>query len=386
MGQQYITFGAPRYSEEEILDVVDSMEKGWIGTGPKVTRLEKAFAHYLGVEDCVAVNSCTAALHLSLLEAGIGPGDEVITTAMTFCSTINVIIHVGATPVLADISLEDWNLTPDSVRNKISGKTKALLVVHFAGRPCDMWEMRKIADQNNLILIEDCAHAIETRVSNRHVGTFGDFSAFSFYSTKNISSGEGGIIVTNRGGETLNRIRQRALHGLDKDAFKRFSSDGKAEYDVNVIGYKYNMMDLNAAIAFQQLKRVDEWHQRRKQIWGYYQSELTDLPLLLPSPPNSNTTHAYHLFQILLRSNDEPAASRRTFRKKLHEFGVGSGIHYKPIAEFSIYKELFSWDSTSFPNSQYFGSRTVSIPISPHLADHEVERIVNAVKGALEHV
>ena len=386
MVDDFVTFGAPKYSEEEILDVVDSMQKGWIGTGHKVARLEKSFAEYLDVEDCVAVNSCTAALHLSLLEAGVGSGDEVITTAMTFCSTINVIIHVGATPVLADIDFDDWNLTPESVSRKITSKTKAILVVHFAGRACDMVQMRAIADQYGLILIEDCAHAIETRIANKHVGTFGDFAAFSFYSTKNISSGEGGIVVTNRGRETLDRIRQRALHGMDKDAFKRFSSDGKAEYDVTFIGYKYNMMDLNAAIAFQQLKRVDDWHLRRKEIWSYYLSEFANLPLALPSAVKFKETHAYHLFQILLKVTDNPNEARLVFRQKMYEFGVGSGIHYKPIANYSIYKRLFRWDTSSWPNSHYFGNRTVSIPISPHLTDREVERVVNAVRGASAHV
>jgi dTDP-4-amino-4,6-dideoxygalactose transaminase len=386
MSENFITFGAPRYSEEEIMDVVDSLQKGWIGTGPKVARLERAFAQYLGVEDSVAVNSCTAGLHLSLLEAGIGPGDEVITTAMTFCSTVNVIVHSGATPVLADIDSDYWNVTPESVIKKITSKTKAILVVHFAGRACDMQKMRAIADQYNLILIEDCAHAIETRISDKHVGTFGDFAAFSFYSTKNISSGEGGVVITNRGAETLNRIRQRGLHGMDKDAFKRFSSDGKAEYDVNFVGYKYNMMDLNAALAFQQLKRIDFWHQKRKEIWEFYLSQFENLPLVLPASIKSSEIHAHHLFQVLMVEKENPRDARLKFRQKLHEYGIGTGIHYKPIADFSIYKNLFSWETADWPNAKYFGDRTVSVPISPHLTDIEVERVANAVQRALKHV
>lgn len=382
----FITFGAPYYSQEEIADVVESMQNGWIGTGQKVKRFEKAFAQYLGVEDCVAVNSCTSALHLSLLEAGIGAGDEVITTAMTFCSTVNVIIHAGATPVLADISSDDWNLTPESIEEKITKKTKAILVVHFAGRACDMQRIRLIADKYKLIIIEDCAHAIEAKIADKHVGTFGDFAAFSFYSTKNISAGEGGVVVTNRGSEALDRIRQRSLHGMDKDAFKRFSSDGKAEYDVGFVGHKYNMMDLNAAIVFHQLRKVNDWHKRRQEIWSHYLQEFSNLQLSLPSLVKAEETHAYHLFQILLKVNNDPSAARSAFRQKMYESGVGSGIHYKPIAGFSVYKRKFSWESMSWPNAHHFGQHTISIPLSPHLSDLDVEKVVASVKDASRNV
>jgi dTDP-4-amino-4,6-dideoxygalactose transaminase len=383
MAENFIVFGKPEYSNQEVLDVVDSMQNGWIGTGTKVGKFEKSFAAYIGVDDCVAVNSCTAALHLSLLEAGITYGDEVITTAMTFCSTVNSIIHVGATPILADICSENWNITVENIEAKITERTKAILIVHFAGRPCDMPKIRSVADRYNLILIEDCAHAIETQISGSHVGTFGDFAAFSFYSTKNISSGEGGMVIAKGGQHVLDNIRRRALHGMDKDAFKRFSADGNAEYDVTSIGFKYNMMDIQAAIAIHQLKNITEWHIRREKIWKYYMDELCNLPLLLPSNVKEDEIHAFHLFQIMVSIDGEPGIVRSQFRKKLHERGIGTGIHYKSIASFSIYQELFNWKDTNWPNSKFFGDRTISIPLSPHLTDSEIERVATAVKESL---
>lgn len=382
MSDSYIVFGGPKYSREEILDVCDSMEKGWIGTGPKVKKFEKDFASYIGVEDCVAVNSCTAGLHLSLLEAGIKIGDEVITTAMTFCSTVNTIIHVGATPVLADINQFTWNITKESIENKITSRTKAIVVVHFAGRACEIVEIRKLADQHELVLIEDCAHAIETKIEGRHVGTFGDFAAFSFYSTKNISAGEGGVIISNGGRRSLENLRQRSLHGMDKDAYKRFAEDGNAEYDVTSVGFKYNMMDLQAAIALNQLKNVEPWHQRRSLVWKHYMNEFQELPILLPDEIYENEVHAFHLFQIILQPKDDPKVYRMGFRDKLHQKGIGTGIHYKPIASFSIYKNLFNWNEKEWPSSKYFGERTLSVPLSPHLTDSEIERVISAVKEA----
>lgn len=386
MPNPYIVFGRPKYSDEEIAEVTDSLQKGWIGTGEKVAAFERKFADHLGVSSCVAVNSCTAALHLSLLESGLKPGDEVITTAMTFCATVNTIIHVGAKPVLVDIDCKDWNISAESIERSITSQTKAILVVHFAGRPCDMEQIVEIAKKYSLILIEDCAHAIESQVNGRPVGTFGDFAAFSFYSTKNISSGEGGVIVAKGGSEKLDSIRQKALHGMDKDAFKRFSADGKAEYDVTFAGYKYNMMDLQAAIAYHQLKQVHVWHSKREKIWHHYLESFSRLPVLLPADIPSANKHAYHLFQILPLVEKSVRYDRATIRQLLHLEGVGTGIHYKSIADFSYYQKAFSWESDGWRNSKYFGDRTISIPLSPHLSDTEVERIVLAVRKVLRDV
>ena len=253
----FLTFGAPHIQEEEIREVVSSMKSGWLGTGPKVVRFEEAFRAYKSAEHAAAVNSCTAALHLSLLAAGVGPGDEVITTAMTFCATANAILHSGATPVLADVDPRTMNIDPGSVRERLTERTRAIVPVHFAGRPCDMDALGRIVAEHDLRMIEDCAHAIETEYRDRPAGTFGDFGCFSFYATKNVTTGEGGMVLC-RDAERIARIKVLALHGLSQDAWRRFGDDGYRQYYATELGFKYNMMDLQAAIGLHQLERVDK--------------------------------------------------------------------------------------------------------------------------------
>jgi len=256
MSSDFIVFGAPKIEQDEIEEVVRCLESGWIGTGPRVARFEKEFGLYKGQSFAAAVSSCTAAMHLSVLAAGIGEGDEVITTPMTFCATVNAIVHSGATPVLADIDPLTMNIDPAQVEARITPRTKAILPVHFAGRAADMDAITKIASRHQLKLIEDCAHAIETEYHGRKAGTFGDFGCFSFYATKNVTTGEGGMVLT-RNEADLARIKMLALHGMSKDAWKRFSDEGYKHYFVVETGFKYNMMDLQAALGIHQLQRVE---------------------------------------------------------------------------------------------------------------------------------
>lgn len=379
MNNNFITFGKPHYGDDEVSEVIDSLKKGWIGTGEKVKQFEINFANYLGVDEAVAVSSCSAALHLALLDSKISVGDEVITTAMTFCSTVNAIIHAGAKPILVDINSKDWNIDVDMIEQKISKNTKAILVVHFAGRPCNMIAIQEIAKKYNLILIEDCAHAIESQINGQRVGTFGNYAAFSFYSTKNISSGEGGVLISNSK-KSIEDTRQRALHGMDKDAYKRYTAEGSAEYNLKFIGFKYNMMDLQAAIVIHQLKNIEIWHKRRKLIWQYFMDELGPLDIGLPSIVDDSHVHAYHLFQILVGEKSLEKNIRSKFRHKLHDLGIGSGIHYRAIPSFRIYTELFGWDSKHWQNAINFGDRTISVPFSQHLTDSEVDRVLEAIK------
>ena len=260
MRKELLVYGSPAIESAEIEEVVAVMQSGWLGTGPRVALFEKDFARYKGIEHAVALNSCTATLHLSILAAGIGPGDEVITTPLTFCATINAIIHAGATPVLADVDPVTMNISPNNVAEKITPKTKAILPVHFAGRPCDMDALCQIASEHKLKIIEDCAHAIETEYHGSKAGTFGDFGCFSFYVTKNIITGEGGMVIT-KSEEDAARIKMLGLHGMSKDAWKRFGDEGYKHYQVVECGYKFNMMDLQAAIGIHQLQRVEKyWH------------------------------------------------------------------------------------------------------------------------------
>ena len=258
MTKPFLTFGAPTIGEEEIAEVEACLRSGWLGTGPRVARFEQDFAAYKGIDasQVAAVNSCTAALHVSMVAAGLEPGSEVITTPLTFCATINAIIHAGLMPVLADIDPATQNIDPQAIEAAITPRTRAILPVHFAGRPCDMDAIMAIARQARALVIEDCAHAIETEYHGRKAGTFGDFGCFSFYVTKNVVTGEGGMII-GRDAEHIARARMLALHGMSKDAWHRFGDAGYKHYQVMEAGYKYNMMDIQAALGIHQLARVE---------------------------------------------------------------------------------------------------------------------------------
>lgn len=381
MKQDFIVFGQPIIEEDEIQEVVDSLKRAWLGTGPKVAKFETDFAKYKSVSQAAALNSCTAGLHLSCLALDLRPGDEVITTAMTFCATVNTIIHSGATPVLADIDPITWNIDPEEISKKITSRTKAIIPVHFAGRPCEMGMIMKIANKYNLAVIEDCAHAIETEYKGKKAGTIGDFGVFSFYATKNVVTGEGGMVISNNH-ERLSKIKMLALHGMSNDAWKRFSDDGYKHYLVQEAGYKYNMMDIQAAIGIHQLRRVEDYSKRREEIWNMYLKELSDLPITMAAPVEEYTRHAYHLF-ILRINKDVCGISRDTFLIKMTEKNVGVGVHYQAIPQHPFYQEKFGWDPKHYPNAVKFGNETVSIPLSAKLTNEEVNYIIKSIKEIL---
>lgn len=378
---KFLIFGSPAIEEAEIKEVVASMRSGWLGTGPKVAQFEEDFRAYKGARYAVAVNSCTAALHLSMLAAGLKPGDEVITTAMTFCATVNAIIHAGATPVLADIDPATINIDPEQVEAKITSKTRGILPVHFAGRACNMDAITRIAKKHNLRVIEDCAHAIETEYHGKKTGTFGDFGCFSFYVTKNIVTGEGGMILSRKE-EDAARIKTLALHGMSRDAWKRFSDEGYKHYFVMECGFKYNMMDLQAAIGIHQLKRVDSYWKRRQQIWQRYNEALADLPIALPAEPEPQTRHAYHLYTILVEER-KCGISRDAFLNAMTENNIGVGVHYLSIPEHPYYQETFGWRPEDYPNAMRIGHQTVSLPLSAKLTDEDVEDVIETVRKIL---
>jgi len=379
MREQFLVFGAPAIEDAEIQEVVATMRSGWLGTGPRVARFEREFAAYKAAEHAAAVNSCTAALHLALLASGVKPGDEVITTALTFCATVNAIIHAGATPVLADVDPVTMNIDPADVTRKLTGRTKALVPVHFAGRPCDMNSLCGLAERHGMKMIEDCAHAIETVYHGRKAGTFGDFGCFSFYVTKNVVTGEGGMVLTRRE-EDLARIKVLALHGMSKDAWKRFSDEGYKHYQVVDAGFKYNMMDIQAAIGIHQLERVEANWQRRQEIWQRYDEAFAGLPITLPAAPEPDTRHAYHLYTLLI---DERTArtSRDHFLDGMTRRNIGVGVHYLSIPEHPYYQEAFGWRPEDFPNAMRIGRQTVSIPLSARLSDSDVEDVIAAVRS-----
>lgn len=376
--ENFLVFGSPTIENDEIQEVVASLKSGWLGTGPKVMRFQADFAAYKNVEQAIAVNSCTAALHLSLVSANLQPGDEVITTPLTFCATVNSILHSGATPVLADIDPVTMNIDPEQVKAKITPRTRAIIPVHFAGRPCDMDALEAIAQQHQLILIEDCAHAIETEYKGRKAGTFGDFGCFSFYVTKNITTGEGGMVIPRRR-EDADRLKVLALHGMSKDAWKRFSDDGYVHYQVVEPGFKYNMMDIQAAIGIHQLKRIKGYWQRRQEIWQQYNEAFADLPLTLPAPPEPDTVHGYHLYTVLV-SEELAGISRDRFLLAMHEQNIGTGVHYQSIPEHPYYQKALQWNPEDFPHALKVGRRTASLPLSGKLSDRDVADVIEAVR------
>ena len=379
--ENFLIFGSPVIEQDEIDEVVASMKSGWLGTGPKVAKFEDDFRSYKGAKHAIAVNSCTAAMHLSILATGLGPGDEVITTAMTFCSTVNAIIHAGASPVLVDADPLTMNIDAEQIENKITSKTKAILAVHFAGRPCDMDAICDIRKRYNLKIIEDCAHAIETEYKGRKTGTFGEFGCFSFYVTKNIVTGEGGMVLAENESDA-SRIKILALHGMSKDAWKRFSDEGYKHYQVVECGFKYNMMDLQAAIGIHQLKRVEMYWRKRQEIWERYNKAFLNLPIKLPVDPEKGTRHAYHLYTILIDER-ETGISRDAFLDAMTKLNIGVGVHYLSIADHPYYQKRFGWKPDDYPNSMRIGRQTVSLPLSGKLKDDDVTDVIEAVRKIL---
>lgn len=381
MRHSYLVFGQPLIEETEIEEVVKTLRSAWLGTGPKVAAFEKLVAEYKGVRHAVALNSCTAGLHLSCIAVGLQPGDEVIVPALTFCATVNAVIHAGATPVLADVEPGSFNLDPIDVRRKISPRTKAVIPVHFAGRACDMEALTTIACEHDLVIIEDCAHAIETEYQGRKVGSIGECGTLSFYSTKNIVTGEGGMVLTNNA-EVAERIKILALHGMSQDAWSRFSDNGYKHYDIVEFGFKYNMMDLQAAIGMHQIGRVEKYWLRRAQIWERYNEAFVDLPLSLPVPVDSGTRHAFHLYPVLIDEQETPV-SRDEFILALHRHKIGTGVHYRAIPTYSIYHNRFGWRTEDYPNAEAIGRSTVSLPLSAKLTDQDVEDVIGTVREVL---
>ncbi len=380
--ENFLVFGSPLIEQSEIDEVVASLKSGWLGTGPKVHKFEKMFRRYKGSNHAMALNSCTAALHLSMIAIGIKPGDEVLVPAMTFAATANAVIHAGGTPVFADCERDTMNINPADIEKKITPKTKAIILVHFAGRPCEMDAIMNIAKKHNLKVIEDCAHAIEAEYHGKKTGTLGDIGCFSFYVTKNVVTGEGGMAITDNE-EYANKIKIMGLHGLSNDAWKRFSDEGYKHYFVVYAGFKYNMMDIQAAIGIHQFPRVEKYWQRRQEIWSRYNKAFKDLPVFTPAPVEQNTKHAYHLYTLLL-DVDSLKISRDQFLNEMTKRNIGVGVHYIALHLHPYYQQTYGYKRGDFPNAEWISDRTVSLPLSAKLTDEDAEDVIEAVRTVLE--
>ena len=383
MSNKYIKFSKPLLDKQEFTAVKNVLSSGWLTTGLKTLEFENKFKKYKKSKYALALNSCTAALHLSLKLLNLNINDEVITSALTFSSTINSIIMSGAKPVLVDVNLETQNIDPSQIEKKINKNTKAILIVHFAGRPCEMREILKITKKYKLFLIEDCAHAIESKYNNKHLGTFGTFGCFSFYATKNLSIGEGGMLLTDSK-KLYDKARILSLHGMDKAAWNRYGKSGYRHYDVSEVGYKYNLMDLLSVIGLTQLKKLEKHLKIRKKIWETYYNNFTKKKFDIPKLWNKNIyTHSYHLFNIYLDKKRDKM-SRDQAILKLHRMKIGIGIHYRAIPEHSIYKKLFKWKINDYPNAKKIGRQTISLPLSPSLKKNDILRVINSINKIIK--
>ncbi|XOU94210.1 MAG: DegT/DnrJ/EryC1/StrS family aminotransferase [Candidatus Kerfeldbacteria bacterium] len=378
MRKDFLIFGSPKIGQDEINEVVDSLRSGWISTGPKVAKFENNFKKFIGARYVVALNSCTAGLHLSLITAGVKRDDEIITTPMTFAATANTILHVGAKPVFIDVKRDTMNIDVSKIEKKITRKTKAIMPVHMAGRPCDMDKIMKIAKRHKLVVIEDAAHAIGASYKGKKIGTIGDYTVFSFYVTKNLVTGEGGM-VASKDKDIINRIQTYALHGMSKGAWKRYSDKGYKHYQVVNPGYKYTMMDIQAAIGIHQLKKFNKYQKRRKEVWNKYNKEFKNLPIITPADPEKRTIHARHLYTIMLELN-KLSIDRDRFVEELYKRNIGTGVHFIAVHLHPYYKKTFGYKRGAFPNAEWISDRTLSLPLSAKLSNKDVKDVIQVVK------
>jgi len=364
--------------EEEIAEVVDTLRSGWLTTGPKTREFEERFSQYVDSKFAIAVNSCTAALHLALNAAGITEGDEVITTPLTFCSTVNVILFQRATPVLADIRLDDYDIDPAEVERRITPRTKAILPVHYGGQPCRMDELMDIARRHNLLVIEDAAHAVGAKYRGQPVGSIGDATAFSFYVIKNLTTGEGGMVTTNNP-ELAEKVRILRLHGMSHDAWKRYDARGSWYYEVQMLGFKYNMSDIQAALGLHQLARLESFTERRAQIVAEYGRRFAALPELMLPQARPEVRHAWHLYPIRV-DGERLTIGRDQFIEEMKERGIGTSVHFIPIHYHPYYQQTLGLKPGDFPNTDKLFAGLLSLPLFPRMTDADVERVANAVE------
>ena len=376
-----IIFGAPLIGDAEAASVADCIRSRWIGLGEHVGRFEQEFAAYKHAPYAAAVSSCSAGLHLVLDALGIGPGDEIIAPSLTFCSTVHAVLHVGATPVLADSHRASMNIDPAAIELAITPRTRAVLVVHMAGRSCDMEAILAIAERHGLRVIEDCAHAIETAYRGVGAGLLGHAGCFSFYPTKSITTGDGGMVIS-RDRELIDRVKLLSYNGIATSAWRRFTGD-VAGYSVVAAGYKYNMTDMQAALGLPQLPLLDERWAQRQALWHTYDERLADLPLTLPSVGAAENRHAYHLYTPLLHL-EKLSAGRQQILSALEAENIGVGIHYEPVHTQPFYSERFGCDDFRLPNATYIGERTFSLPLSAGMSHADAIDVCCALRRILD--
>lgn len=377
-----VPFYRPDIGEEEIAAVVETLRSGWITVGPRTQELEEAFASYIGSPHAVAVSSCTAALHLALDALELNPEDEVITSTLTFTATGATIIHAGARPVLADCTPDTLNLDPADVARRITPRTRAIVPVHYAGHPAAMDELQDLADRHGLRVIEDAAHALPASYRGRRIGTLGAVTAFSFYATKNLCTGEGGMLTTSDA-DIAERLRTRRLHGMSRDAWRRYSKQGSWRYDVSYPGFKYNMTDTAAAMGLVQLRRLPAMHRRRQELARLYNEELAGVPEVILPITLPEVEHAWHLYVIRLIP-ERLKIHRDAVIEALKEAGVGSQVHFIPLHLHSFYRDAFGLTPEQFPVASRAAETILSLPFFTLMSDDDVRYVAATLRRVID--
>jgi dTDP-4-amino-4,6-dideoxygalactose transaminase len=378
----FLPFALPHITQAEIDEVTDTLRSGWIAAGPKVKRFEREFAEAVGSSHAVAMSSATAALHIALEIVGVKPGDEVIVPVYTFTSSAAVIAHCGATPVLVDIDADSFNIDPAKLEAAITPRTKAIIVVHFAGLPAEMDTILDIGRRHGLPIIEDAAHALPTLYRGRMVGTLGDLTAFSFYATKTLATGDGGMLVTNNPA-WAERAGIMAMHGISRDAWKRYSAEGSWFYEVIDAGYKYNMTDIVAALGLQQLARRQWLLDRRQAIAAAYNAAFASMEELEVPPDRADCQHAWHLYALRIHP-ERLTISRDDFIKELAAANIGTSVHFIPLHLHPYYRDTYSLVSGDFPVALSVYQREISLPIYPSMTEDDIQDVIAAVQRIVE--
>ena len=383
--EKMLLFGAPYFGDEEIAEVVDTIKSGWVSTGPKTKKFEDEFAAYVGAKYAIALNSCTAGLHLSMVVLGVGPGDEVIVPPLTFGATANVVEHVGAKPVFADIDPTTLCIDPQQIEKAITPRTKVIVPVHYGGMPCAMDEIRAIADAHRLKVVEDAAHAIGAKYKGRTIGTLSPLTNFSFYANKNLSTAEGGMVTTDDAA-LEEKLRVYHLHGLSRDAWKRYHTKEFSMSEVVVPGYKYNMTDLQASLGLHQLRKQEQFIARREELAAFYDeafSEFDGVVRTAPRPHDGQSRHVLHLY-VLLLDLARLKASRNQFISALLAENIGASMHFWPLHMHPYYREKYGYQPDDFPVARRVGESVLSLPLTPQMSERDAQDVVDAVRKVVE--
>lgn len=378
---RFLPFSPPSIGEDEVEEVVDALRSDWLTTGPKTQRFEKEFATYVGAPGALALNSCTAGLHTTLVALGIGPGDEVITTTMTFAATVNVIEHVGARPVLVDVEPDTLNIDPRRIEQTITPRTRAVIVVHYAGHPADMDAIEELALVHGFTVIEDAAHAIPAWYRGRMIGSGDNPTAFSFYATKNLTTGEGGMLTG--GTDFLERARPVSLHGMTRDALRRYERGGSWRYEIQAPGFKYNMTDIQASMGLAQLRKLECFDQRRREVVAAYDEAFAAEPALEIPVERGDVHHAWHLY-VLRLNTDALTIGRDEFIDELTTRNIGTSVHFIPVHTHPYYRDRYSFSPGDFPVAYSNFERMLSIPLNPRLGAGDVGDVIGAVLDVVD--